>query len=67
VTNHEILTLDPPNPLNKGASELKVPLTKGDLGGSPRFKYLVQTFQYSQVSGISKSAGHFCGAVQKSP
>jgi hypothetical protein len=24
---------DPPNPLKKGASEFKVPLFKGDLGG----------------------------------
>jgi hypothetical protein len=32
--DHRFLALDPPNPLNKGASEFKVPLIKGNLRGS---------------------------------
>ena len=30
----KILAFDPPNPLKKGELESKVPLFKGDLGGS---------------------------------
>ncbi len=47
-----LMPFDPPNPLKKGASDFKVPLFKGDLGGS--------RFQASPTNLLSRLKQFFC-------